>query len=937
MPWYEPANRAPPTPKNDEQWFGDEEYNDRWNYPRNQSSDNRRLFFDGFQHEVESRLGKVFPVAAFSRGTALSIRCGLADDTKKSDTQNQNDPPNVKRKDGRVDSKAAQFFHPRPVAALMPYRDFFSPLSFPTDGPDAAESKISLGNNCLPGNHYDLGNVRNTNNESKHEAHCMKSSHDYTQQHQQRLTPPTRSARKVAFNLESSRRSSNYEPLSDLKARQLNDVYDDIRAPFKKPPKQSKLCRGSEGTITLEASTGAKKRDKTWNEYGGRPVDDMCRDDNQREEKSNAKKAKKKGGEKGKKSDEPIDFLNGSKKRPSNIVQKDDKTRKGKSKGDTEKPKKQKTDHRSLPGVGTELEIPDNDDDDFAEGVTDDMSLPKLSESDFAGIDQLELQNAAQCSEGLQEFLILVGKQKHVAFATVFLDPYTGNYFTSICADRGDEDKKKKKKNKATRTNKFTQHNPCQGFECTTSFLPTSKKYCTPRGEPCTAWNCTCDDQLRAMRASATLLGAMFVFDNKDICREIGDNNENSDSDWKCFLLPLGPTGDSTLPQPEVEFARMSAWPISPFKCEVSLSDRWLAFEALLLNERTKLVTYNATTSLLPFYHHLDNDSAYQSQSSSLAYFSSYIAGVNQNQPQPCRNDGHLRSVWDLRLVSWMLRPHATDAELEFSMIQDGFAHLAPGHQQAPMPDMPNPMKGLIDAKNSLELIFALYPIMNKQMVNEGLHDALEHIEAPVQSILASMESRGIAFFPHRLKRIEVQIESRIGELEAQSRSITKDPAFLLSSPQQVSNYLFDVLLLKIPASVISKTTAGSTHRSTSEDALIAIKDEITSRTGSSPSIIDIILEFRQLNKLLTTFVRPLPKYCRSVGTKKSKREPSRIYPQWMQTSVRTGRLSCRKPNLQQVPKEGGKYFRVASAWLLSPLSLFRLHLFHFSVRCYST
>jgi DNA polymerase-1 len=284
-----------------------------------------------------------------------------------------------------------------------------------------------------------------------------------------------------------------------------------------------------------------------------------------------------------------------------------------------------------------------------------------------------------------------------------------------------------------------------------------------------------------------------------------------------------------------------------------------------------------------------------------------------------------------------MLRPHATDAELEFSMIQDGFAHLAPGHQQAPMPDMSIPMKGLINAKNSLELIFALYPIMNKQMVNEGLHDALEYIEAPVQSILASMESRGIAFFPHRLKRIEVQIVSRIGELETQSRLITKDPAFLLSSPQQVSNYLFDVLSLRIPAGVISKTTAGSTHRSTSEDALIAIKDEITSRTGSSPSIIDMILEFRQLNKLLTTFVRPLPKYCRYTGTKKSRREPSRIYPQWMQTSVRTGRLSCRKPNLQQVPKEGGECFDNESAWVLNPFSLIHFHLSLFSIWCHST
>jgi len=99
----------------------------------------------------------------------------------------------------------------------------------------------------------------------------------------------------------------------------------------------------------------------------------------------------------------------------------------------------------------------------------------------------------------------------------------------------------------------------------------------------------------------------------------------------------------------------------------------------------------------------------------------------------------------------------------------------------------------------------------------------------------------------------------------------------------------------------------GSSHRSTSEEALKAIKAEMKSRTGSSPQIIDFILEFRSLNKLLTTYIRPLPKVCRydTTSGKKTKKALARIYPQWMQTAVRTGRLSCRKPNLQQVPNDG--------------------------------
>ena len=93
-------------------------------------------------------------------------------------------------------------------------------------------------------------------------------------------------------------------------------------------------------------------------------------------------------------------------------------------------------------------------------------------------------------------------------------------------------------------------------------------------------------------------------------------------------------------------------------------------------------------------------------------------------------------------------------------------------------------------------------------------------------------------------------------------------------------------------------------------------------RRGQQPHrIIEIILEFRSLNKILTTYARPLPLFARDVsalGSRKKKRSKrskkqstdsnqsiQRIHPNWMQTAVRTGRLSCRKPNIQQVPTEG--------------------------------
>jgi DNA polymerase-1 len=209
-----------------------------------------------------------------------------------------------------------------------------------------------------------------------------------------------------------------------------------------------------------------------------------------------------------------------------------------------------------------------------------------------------------------------------------------------------------------------------------------------------------------------------------------------------------------------------------------------------------------------------------------------------------------------------------------------------------------------MEARADLALLHSLFPLINQQLIRKDLLRALENIEAPLQSILTCMECRGVGFYPQRLKRVESQLSARIEELEAQSRAVTKDSDFLLSSPQQVSQYLFDTLKLNVPDGVVSKTK--SSHRSTSEEALKAIKSDAVARMGSAPEILDIILEFRTLSKLLTTYIRPLPRLCIR-GEGKSKKTPSRIHPQWMMTAVRTGRLSCRKPNLQQLPSDSGE------------------------------
>lgn len=226
-----------------------------------------------------------------------------------------------------------------------------------------------------------------------------------------------------------------------------------------------------------------------------------------------------------------------------------------------------------------------------------------------------------------------------------------------------------------------------------------------------------------------------------------------------------------------------------------------------------------------------------------------------------------------------MLRADATDAELEFDNFKEGFEHLRPRLQHPDLQDLSIIAQGLSDAINNLAFLNALYPLMNRQLIDRDLLPSLENIEAPVQSILAAMECRGVAFYPNHLKRNEAQANERIEALEAQARTITNDSSFLLSSPQQISNYLYDILKMKVPSGLVQKTKS---QRSTSEETLQALK---AASNGSPHPIIDVILEFRTLNKLLTTYIKPLPTFCRRINKmssgKRSKQVPQRIHPQW--------------------------------------------------------
>lgn len=478
------------------------------------------------------------------------------------------------------------------------------------------------------------------------------------------------------------------------------------------------------------------------------------------------------------------------------------------------------------------------------------------------------VKNAGSSVEALNLFLSLVKDQRYVSWTIVFYDNI-----------------------------------------CSSPFLPSNKKYCTPKGPPCRMWNCTCDSQVRAMQASAPILGAMFVFP----CTE--------EDELDLFFLPLCPTTDPDSGPNDIDdgYERMANWPSLVINCETTLHQRWDTLRAILLCKDVTKVTFNAQMALMPFHYHSAND---------------IVNNENSKIPSVGYLDLDLPSIWDLRLASWMLSPHAEESTLEIEHKKEGFAHLYP-KEKIPRPsNICRQLNGLIDIKEQLEFLYSLYPIIDGLLERNGLKSAFSEIESPVQSILSSMECVGIGFKAERLVSVEESVKEQIQKLTAEARVITNDSTFTLSSPQQVAHYLFDTLGLTIPESVGFGTQNSSSdsqqHRSTSEESLKALQKQVKNKSAEDLRIIEIILQFRTLNKMLTTYILPYSKLARdSTNISKRKvqerskkkvksRHVKKIHPMWIQTAVRTGRLSCRKPNLQQVPAGNTLGFSPRSAFTSS-------------------
>ena len=164
-------------------------------------------------------------------------------------------------------------------------------------------------------------------------------------------------------------------------------------------------------------------------------------------------------------------------------------------------------------------------------------------------------------------------------------------------------------------------------------------------------------------------------------------------------------------------------------------------------------------------------------------------------------------------------------------------------------------------------------------------------VELPLVPVLREMEAAGVRFDVNKLHEAEATLTAELKELEQRIYELAGE-TFNINSPKQVGELLFDKLKLDPKA---KKSRTG--QFSTSEEVLVALKER--------HAIVGVILEFRALSKLISTYISALPGYIAEDG---------KIHTTYNQTVTATGRLSSSNPNLQNLPirSERGKLIREA-------------------------
>lgn len=197
------------------------------------------------------------------------------------------------------------------------------------------------------------------------------------------------------------------------------------------------------------------------------------------------------------------------------------------------------------------------------------------------------------------------------------------------------------------------------------------------------------------------------------------------------------------------------------------------------------------------------------------------------------------------------------------------------------------------DADVTLRLKQVLYP----QVEEIGLQHLYFEVEEPMIAVLADIEMAGVRIDTGALAVYAVELNRKLGELEAAIRTEAGEPNLNINSARQLG----EVLFAKMRIAEKPKMTR-TKQFCTDEDYLQSF--------ARKHRIVDLILEYRGVKKLLSTYVEALPQLVN--------RTTGRIHTSFNQAVTATGRLSSTNPNLQNIPVRDDMGRRIRKAFIPS-------------------
>ncbi|MFA5131528.1 MAG: DNA polymerase I [Patescibacteria group bacterium] len=261
--------------------------------------------------------------------------------------------------------------------------------------------------------------------------------------------------------------------------------------------------------------------------------------------------------------------------------------------------------------------------------------------------------------------------------------------------------------------------------------------------------------------------------------------------------------------------------------------------------------------------------------------------------------------AFDTMIASYLLNPgnrqHNLDAvvfsELGFEKISKiNLADTQPGQLSLDFTAL-DPEKLSLYSCEDADFTNRLVKVLGSRLKSEKLTDLFNNLEMPLVAILGEIEDNGIKLDLTPLKILDKEVGGKLKKLEKNIHTLAKEK-FNINSTKQLKEILFEKLA--IPTDNLKKTKTGF---STAEDTLEKLND--------LHPIIPLLRDYRELNKLQTTYLNALPEMINS--------KTGRIHTNFNQTVAATGRLSSNDPNLQNIPTRTEEGRKVRTAFVAAP------------------